>query len=116
MFEHLYIQVDGSRYSPSPSQWQDAIENRLWLEIFRLFSAAKILYVCKEFAECNAFAWALQELVGERGINTLPALESLSLEELQPSEPVQEAIELFVAARQLLGHPVAISQWNRDMA
>ena len=115
MFKHLYIQVDGSQYSPSPSRRHDAIDNRLWLEIFRLFPALKILYVCKEFAECNAFALALQDLAEERGINTLPALESLSLEELQPTEPVQEAIEQFVAARQLLGHPVAVSQWDREM-
>jgi hypothetical protein len=34
------------------------------------------------------------------------------LEELKPSGPVQEAIGQFVAARQLLGHPVAVSRWN----
>ena len=54
MVEHLYIQLDRPRYSPS--RRQAAIDNRLWLETFRLFSAVKSLYICKEFAEYNAFA------------------------------------------------------------
>ena len=107
MVEHLYIY--GPRYLPS--QWQDDIENMQWLEIFHPFTAVKNLYVSKEFAQC--IAPALQELVGERVTEVLPALESLFLEELQPSGPVQEAIGQFVAARQLLGHPVAVSHWNR---
>ena len=106
MVEHLYIY--GPRYLPS--QWQDDIENMQWLEIFHPFTAVKNLYVSKEFARC--IAPALQELVGERVTDVLPALESLFLEELQPSGPVQEAIGQFVAARQLLGHPVAVSHWK----
>ena len=31
-----------------------------------------------------------------------------------PSGPVQEAIEQFVAARQLAGHSLAISRWERE--
>jgi hypothetical protein len=107
MVEHLY--VHRPRYLSS--QWQDDIENMQWLEIFHPFTAVKSLYVCKEFAQSIAFA--LQELVGERVIDALPALESLFLEELQPSGPVQEAIENFVGARQLSGKPVTVSQWNR---
>jgi hypothetical protein len=81
------------------------------LEVFHRFTSVKNLYVCKEFAQCIALA--LQELVGEIMMEALPALESLFLEELQPSGPVQEAIGQFVAARQLSGHPVAISDWDR---
>jgi hypothetical protein len=104
--EHLYI------YRPRnlPLQWQDDIENGQWLEIFRPFTAVTNLFVCKEFAHC--IAPALQELVRERVVVVLPALENLFLEELQPSGPVQEAIGQFVAARRLLGHPVAVSNWR----
>ena len=82
------------------------------MEIFRLFTGVKNLYVCKEFAECNTFVSALQVLVEERVATILPALESLSLEGIQALKPVQEAIEQFVASRRLLGHPVAVSRWN----
>jgi len=47
-------------------------------------------------------------------IEVLPALQSLFLEEFLPSEPVQEAIGKFVAARQLAGHPIIVSHWDRD--
>jgi hypothetical protein len=82
-----------------------------WPEIFHPFTGVTNFYVCKEFAQCIALA--LQELVGERVTDTLPALQTLFLEELQPSGPVQEAIGQFFAARKLLGHPGAVSHWNR---
>jgi hypothetical protein len=107
MVEHLHV------YGPLylQSEWQGDIENMQWLEILRPFTFVKNLYVSKEFAHC--IAPALQELAGERLTNMLPALETLFLEALQPSGPVQEAIGKFIAARQLLGRPVAISDWNR---
>jgi hypothetical protein len=43
----------------------------------------------------------------------LPALESLSVEDLQQLGPVQKTIGQFIAARQLLGHPVVVYQWDR---
>jgi hypothetical protein len=106
MVGHLYI------YRPRnlPSQWQDDIENGQWLETLDPFTAVTDLYLCKEFAQC--ITPALQELVEERVMDVLPALESLFLEELQPSGPVQEAIGQFVAARRLLGHPVAVIDWD----
>jgi hypothetical protein len=81
-----------------------------WLESFRPFTAVKNLYVFDKLAQ--HIAPALQELVGERVMDVLPSLESLILEGLTPSgpsEPVQEAIGQFVAARRLVGHPVAVS-------
>ena len=106
MVEHLYIY--GSRYLPS--QWQDDIENMQWLENFRPFTAVKNLYVSEKFVRCIALA--LIDPVAEGVIDVLPALESLLLEERNPSGPVQEAIGQFVAARQLLGHTVSVSHWN----
>jgi F-box-like len=104
--EHLYIHWPRHL----PSQWTDDIEN-IWLEIFHPFSAVKSLYISKTFVRCISLA--LQELVGERVADVLPALEGLFLEELPPSGPIREAIGQFIAARQLLGRPVAISKWNR---
>jgi hypothetical protein len=83
-----------------------------WLEIFRPFTAVKNLYVIKGLA--HHIAPALQDLVGERVTDVLPALESLFFEGLLPSGPVQEAIGRFVAARQLLGRPVAVSRWKDE--
>ena len=40
--------------------------------------------------------------------------EYFFLEELQSSGPAEEAIGQFVASRQLLGHPVAVSGWNES--
>jgi hypothetical protein len=108
MVEHLYI--CGDRYLLS--DLQEEIESTQWLDIFRSISAVKNLYVIKEFAEC--IAPALQDLVGERVREVLPALENLFVEELEPSGPIQEAIGKFVAARRLSGRPVAVSLWEID--
>ena len=40
---------------------------------------------------------ALQELVGARSMEVLPTLQNIFLEELQPSDPVQEGVGKFVA-------------------
>ena len=76
--------------------------------VFQMF--VKNLYVSWNCSECIAFA--LRDLVGESATEVLPALESLYLEDLRPSGLVKEAIGPFVAARQLLGHPVAVSHWE----
>jgi hypothetical protein len=81
--------------------------------MFHPFTALKNLYVIKEFAE--AIAPALQELVEEERVtDILPTLENLFLEEIQPSGHIQEVIGEFVAARQLSGHPMTVSLWERD--
>lgn len=58
---------------------------------------------------------ALQELVEERVIE-VPALQTLLLDKPHSSDLVQEAIEKLASARQLAGHPIAISRrvrkWN----
>ena len=95
---------------PIDSRLHD-IENAQWLEILHSFTFVKIFYGSKNFAQC--FAHTLQELSGERRTDVLPALDSLFVYELQPSGPVQKSIGEYFAARQLLGHPVTVSQWNR---
>jgi hypothetical protein len=104
--ERLYVQ------SKSWSlHWQDNIENDQWLELFHAFTPVKDLYISSEFTP--RIAPALQELVGERVTEVLPALRTLFLGAPLPSGPVQEIIWQFVAARQLSGHPIAVSRWKR---
>ena len=84
--------------------WQDNIENTLWLELLLPFTGVKNLYLCEGFARC--IVPALQELVEDRRIEVLPALENIFLEEgLEPSEPVKKGIGQFVAMRQVTSHP-----------
>ena len=114
--EHLYICED--RYSHS--RWQDDVENDQWLELLHPFTTVKNLYLSKGVVP--HIAPALQELVWHRPTEVLPALQGLLLEGLWPlglvedrslSGPVLETIEKFVASRQLSGHPIAVSPWDR---
>jgi hypothetical protein len=108
--ERLYILED--RFD----LWRDEIENSQWLELLRLFSAVKDLYMSCEITPF--IAPALQELVEERVTEVLPALQNFFLEEQplwsEPSDSDQEAIDQFVAARQLTRHTIAVSRWERE--
>jgi hypothetical protein len=108
--EHLYI---GERGFPQ-LRWQDDVESNQWLEVLRPFTAVKSLYISQEFTP--RIAPTLQELVGERVTEVLPALQTLFLENPPPSGPasVQEAIGQFVAGRHSASHPIAVSRWERD--
>jgi hypothetical protein len=102
--ELLYIHKFGPH-------WQDDIEDSQWLEVLHPFTAVKYLYLSREFA--SLIAPALQELA-RVATEVLPSLQNLFLKDLHPSGPVQGAIGKFVAARQLNGHPIAVSQWDRE--
>jgi hypothetical protein len=90
------------------------IENTLWLELLHPFTTVKNLYLCEDFAP--RVVPALHELVGGRTTEVLPTLQSIFLENLQPSGPIQvplqEAIEQFVAARQVTSHPITFARWD----
>ena len=105
--ERLYIQSKSW-----PLHWQDDIESDQWLELFHPFTAVKDLYISSEFMP--RIALALRELVGGRAAEVLPALQTLFLGALPPSGPVRESIGKFVAARELAGHPIAVSRWKRN--
>ena len=105
--EHLYI-LEGQNLRPS---WQHDIESGQWMEVLRPLAAVRHLYLSREFTP--RIAPTLQELVGGRVTEVLPALQTLFLEEALPSGPVQEGIGKFVDARQLAGHSVAVSLWER---
>jgi hypothetical protein len=76
-------------------------------------TAVKRLYLSQELAP--RIAPALQELVHEERVaEVLPTLQTLFLQETLPAVPVQEAIDDFVAARQLTSHPIAVSHWKSE--
>ena len=108
--ECLYILEDPYRAQLLELHWQDDIENAQWLELLHPFTGVRDLYISQELV--SHIAPALQELVGERVAEVLPALETLSLEETLPSGPDQEAIGEFLAARQLANHPISVSLWE----
>ncbi|KAF8495477.1 hypothetical protein F5888DRAFT_1635540 [Russula emetica] len=109
MVEDLYID-----HGYSQLVWKnDAIENTLWLQLLLPFTAVKKLYLSEGFAP--GIAATLQELVGGRITEVLPSLQNIFVEKFEPSGPLQENIGQFVAARQLSGHPIAISDWDRWM-
>ena len=98
--EHLYLER---------ARKIDAIESTQWLELLLPFIIVKNLYLAKEFAP--GITAALQGLVGDRITDVLPNLKNILIEGLEPSGPFQENIGQFLAARQLLGHPITISVW-----
>jgi hypothetical protein len=91
--------------------WQDDIENSQWLEVLHPFTAVKDLYISQIFTP--RVVPALLELVGETVTEVLPALQTVFFEEPLPLG-FQEEIGKFVAARQLAGHPIAVSRWDRS--
>ena len=104
--ENLYIFEDPW---DSP-RWQDDFENTLWLDLLRSFVAVKNLYISEEFVP--RVAPALQELVGGRTTEVLPALDNIFLEGFQPWGPHHKGIEKFFAARWLSNHKVAVFLWD----
>ena len=93
--------------------WEDDpdMDPSQWLELFRLLIAVQSLYVSERLV--HRVAAALKELTGEMAMEVLPALRSLRLEGLQPSGPVQDAIQSFATARQQTNNPVVIQPWER---
>jgi hypothetical protein len=101
--EYLYIHE-----SPYWRQhWQGNIESALWLELLHPFTSVKNLHLSEHIA--RRIVPALQELVGGRTTEVLPALQNILLNEHQPSGPVQEGIQQIVSVRQAIGHPIAVS-------
>jgi hypothetical protein len=87
------------------------VENNHWLELLRPYTSVKSLYLSRVIMQ--RIAPALQELIGERVAGVLPALQTLFLEDVDLSGPVQEAVGSFVSGRQFSSYPVAVSHWER---
>jgi hypothetical protein len=92
-----------------PLEWQENIENALWLDLLRPFSAVTQIFLSEEFA--RRIIPALQELVGGRTTELLPNLQELHVEGL--SGRVQEGIHKIVDERQTASHPISVSRWDR---
>ena len=90
------------------SQWYDDMENAEWIELLQPFTCVKDLVLSERFVPL--VVPSLQELDEERVTQTLPVLQDLSLEGPQSSGAIREAMETFIAARQLSGHPVTINE------
>ena len=107
--EHLYIyEHDELSYKFSLPRMQGDIKKMRWLEFFHPFAAVKNLYVSKAFTPC---IMPLQGLVGARTTEVLPTLQNVFLE---GSHRSGSAIREIVAARQLSGHPINVSSWQRN--
>jgi len=93
----------------SHKDWRGEIEVIQWQEFFHPFTSVKIMTLQDE-ASVRLVVPALRELSGERATEVLPALQNLSLTTSgsSPLGPLKEAIEQFIATRQLDGHPVTV--------
>jgi hypothetical protein len=101
----LDLHIDGNPYYRQ--HWQGNVDNVLWLRLLHPFTFVKNLYLTEKIAQ--RIVPALQDLVGVRATEVLPALENIFLEEGQRSGPVQEGIQQVVAVRQATNHPMAVS-------
>jgi hypothetical protein len=106
--EHLYVH----KPQHMRQNWQDDVEITQWLELFHPFTTVKNLYLSEYFV--SRIASSLQEIVGGRIAEVLPALRNLFLEGLHPSGRVHKGIGEFVAARRLSTHPISVSRWERQ--
>ena len=107
MLKDLYIR----EFLHSLLNWNNNMENRVWLGLLHPFTTVKNLYISEKIG--LLIGPALQELVHGRATEALPTLENIFLEELEASGHVQKGIGQFVAARQVSGHPVTISRWGK---
>ena len=78
-----------------------------WLEVFQPFTHVKDLVLSERVV--YLVAPTLRELAGKRVTEVLPVLQNLCLEGPHPSGTVKEAVEKFIAARQLSGYPVTMN-------
>jgi hypothetical protein len=86
--------------------WHEDVEHIQWLELLHPFVSVKDLTIHKKLV--RLVARALRQLVGERVLEVLPALQNLFLEGSQSSDPVRKAIVKFIVVRRLSGHPVTV--------
>jgi hypothetical protein len=87
-------------------RWRHGIQDSHWLQLLQLFTDAKDLYVSRGIA--IFLVPVLNGLVGERTTEVLPALQNLFFYKYQ-SLLGPMAIDDFISARELSGHPVAVS-------
>jgi hypothetical protein len=109
-----WLEVCGGECEHSLQDWQ-AVKSDQWLELFEPFVGVECLHVTKYLGSLTASA--LREAGGRRrATEVLPALRSVFLEELEPSD---SAISRPVTARGPSGRPVKVcsrrSEWEHDL-
>ena len=111
--KHLYLEYEEELWEDDwVNSTRSDIPNSQWLQVLHPFIAVKNMYIFEKIAPL--IAPALQELVGERVTEVLPALECLFLDGLGASGSVRDAILPFIDARLLSTHPVVASYWDCD--
>jgi hypothetical protein len=102
--EDLYIcENAGSRLN-----WDYPMKSEEWLGLLKPFTSVKNLYLSDDLRQ--RIAPALRLLVGDRGTEVLPTLESIFLEGPRPSGPYNEGIGQFISP----AHPPNFySHWLR---
>ena len=93
-----------------PLYLRDGVDDAYWLQLLCPFTAVKYLFLSGEPG--LHVARALHDLTCEGGVEVCPALQSVFLEGLQPSDDVVEAIGPFIVRRQLSSHPVTVHSWE----
>ena len=89
--------------------WQGKIDVIQWQEFLLQFTSVKDMTL--EFEDSvRLIAPALQDLARETAIEVLPALKNifLGIDGCQPSVSDKEAIEQFIATREIYSHPVTV--------
>lgn len=98
-------------------EWRNEIVNIQWLGLFHSFIAVESLHVTEYLGPF--IASALREGTRRKAAEVLPALRSLFLEGLDPSELVKGSIGGFIAARGRSGRHVTIysqkSEWDHNL-
>jgi hypothetical protein len=114
--KHLYIlesrEYQEEEWENDLGDWENDIQNSQWLQLLHPFIAVKDLHISERIVPF--ITPALQELVGERVTEALPALECLFLDGLRASGPVRNTIGPFIAARQVSTHPIVATYWDCD--
>ena len=90
---------------------QNNIDIMAWLELLHPFAGVKNLYLFNQFM--SHIAPVLQELVGGRLTEVLPALQNIFSEGLLSSRSVHEGVRQFIAARQVPSQPINVACWER---
>jgi len=103
------LEICGGEYGHSHYEWYGNIENSHWLELLDPFIAVERLHITEYLG--SLVASALGGIPARRAAEVLPALQSLFLEEHEPSEFTQSAIRQFTTARR---HTVAICRRNSE--
>jgi hypothetical protein len=101
-----WLELDRDMLGSSYSEDEDDVDSAQWLELFHSFIAVQSLEIARRDGLDTHIVPALQELTGERVMEVLPALRSLSFgRHNKDVETMWKDLRPFITARQLANHP-----------